>query len=274
MTNICVLKNSLLKTIEVISKKTISTSNCKIISNWNYDYNYGGIDIFETTFVDTLIHSLLMNDEVKTIGWEINYPFNSDGKPWYKSKLDLALGILKERYEPCNYNWEDQSLFSTAIEVKKLRYLKDMDITSEIIIWQDIFKLFGYYSPYSSEIGKEKIMLIFSTVNNEITEIEYFKKEIIKKYKDMDSLKNSEKLIEATLPKGKRNILIDKNDYNLNFILEKLLKWENEEDRKFLIDICKLSIDKPIIKKVDFVYDQKIILKNDTFLMCITQDII
>ncbi|MCW7492537.1 hypothetical protein ND861_09615 [Leptospira sp. 2 VSF19] len=239
------LNDSIKKTLENLKSKSIETLNGNIISSWNETYKYGGTNIFETTFVDALVHSL--SQEEKTIGWEVNYPWNTDGKPWYKCKLDLGLGLIE------NSNTDDQALFEVAVEVKRLPTNSDtgeFSLDSEISIWQDILKLYGYRflndsnnTKLAEKVGNKKIMLTFSSIPR--SNFEKFKANMTSKYMDLQSLIEWKK-------KNKKSDLSSEND--LDFILKNLLKWKVELERRFLLEDCKLQLVKgDIIKTIEFL---------------------
>ncbi|MCW7467670.1 hypothetical protein [Leptospira levettii] len=239
------LKDSIGITLENLKSKSVESLNGNIISSWNETYKYGGTNIFETTFVDALVHSL--SQEEKTIGWEVNYPWNKDGKPWYKCKLDLGFGLIE------NSNTDDQALFEVAVEVKRLPTNSDngeFSLDSEISIWQDIFKLYGYRFlndsnnlKFAEKVGKKKIMLTFSSIPR--ANFEKFKTNMTSKYLELQSLiewKNKYKMPDSS------------NENDLDFILKNLLKWKVESERKFLLEECKLQLVKGnIIKKIEFL---------------------
>ncbi|MGJ4734777.1 hypothetical protein [Leptospira levettii] len=241
------LYRSIKKTLENLKLKSIESLNGNIISSWNETYKYGGTNIFETTFVDALVHSLLQvegNKEEMTIGWEVNYPWNKDGKYWYKCKLDLGLGLIE------NSNTDDQALFEVAVEVKRLpahSETGEFSFDSEISIWQDIFKLYGYRfldnPQFAEKVGKEKLMLTFSSIPR--SNFEKFKTNMTSKYMELQSLiewKNKNKKPDSS------------NENDLDFILENLLKWKVGLDRKLLLEECKLQLaEGNIIKKIEFL---------------------
>lgn len=75
MNNKELLKKALECTLQSLSEKKEQSSKGNIISGWNEEYSYGGFNIFETTFVDTLIFYLKAQGKDMEIGWEVNYPY-------------------------------------------------------------------------------------------------------------------------------------------------------------------------------------------------------
>lgn len=121
MSNLNLFRKSLQEALNKLASKEFVSSNGLLISGWNEQYKDGGINIFETTFVDMLVHEL-SQEEKSIIGWEVNYPWNSDGKLWYRSKLDFAIGLIN----PGNTlkDNKSQALFETAVEVKNFLFIR------------------------------------------------------------------------------------------------------------------------------------------------------
>ncbi|TGK78892.1 hypothetical protein EHQ23_19680 [Leptospira bourretii] len=275
MSNLDLLRKSLKESLNKLASKEVASSNGLLISGWNEQYKYGGVNIFETTFVDMLVHEL-SQEEKSIIGWEVNYPWNSDGKLWYRSKLDFAIGLIDP--ENALKDNKPQALFETAIEVKKLPFdskEEDFSVESEIYIWQDIFKLNGYRYLDSSknprladQVGKEKIMLTFSSVPSD--KLEIFQSEMERKFLDMQTIRNKEKTINGWFSqKTKSQLVLEKefnlNTYDLKFMLLNVLGWTKEKT-KYLVEDCNLQlIEKSIVKKIEFVTDNQ--LNQDQILV-------
>lgn len=282
MTNLDLLIEAIDKTLKSLVEKGEQASNCEIYSSWNTSYNYGGLNIFETTFVDLLVQNL--SDKVKNIGWEVNYPSDEKGKPWYRRKLDLALGKIDRNAEPNSPSL--QVLFETPIEVKKLPVLESenfFSIESELYIWQDIFKLFGYrwidpndQSNLTESVGKNKIMLTFSflKINNSNTK-DYFEKEMHSRFKKLSKLRLKEEVMKAWFSKKKYTEILEgeKNDptsSDLEFILRKVLGW-NELETSDLIEVCEQKFtDNNLVNNLKFIYgpeeENKVLV---TCLLCL-----
>lgn len=265
MNNIDHLKKALEATLSQLSQKKTESSNGKLISSWNDEYNYGGINIFETSFVDALVSNLAVIQAVGSIGWEVNYPWNESDDIWYRKKLDLAIGYIPRDKEPNSDRL--QALFQMPIEVKKLPVDENGDFTveSEMYIWQDIFKLYGYKFTDDSgnkdlreEVGKEKIMLCFSEVENGA--IFEFKKNIKERFVEKIRL-NKKQTFNGRWFSNKdfekieqENQSGEKRDFDLDYLLEKFLYWSNPKDRKYLIETCGLSLNKKkIVKSCEFI---------------------
>ncbi|TGM11083.1 hypothetical protein EHQ82_21320 [Leptospira selangorensis] len=271
MTNQDLLIEAIDKTLKSLVEKGEKASNCDIYSSWNSSYKYGGINIFETTFVDLLVQNL--SKKVENIGWEVNYPSDENGEPWYRRKLDLGLGMIDRKAEPNSSSL--QVLFETPIEVKKLPILEIenfFSVESELYIWQDIFKLFGYRwidpndkSNLIESVGKNKIMLTFSVVKS--SRIEDFKNAMNSRFKNLSTLLNMEEIFKSNwFTKKESDFLRNENitSFDLRFILQKVLGW-NDPESKYLIDFSgQRFTDKSLVRHIKFCcYEDK----NNNYLV-------
>lgn len=259
------LKEALTKTLEQLSNRKSVSSQAKIISSWNEEYDYGGINLFEISFVDALVSNLAAVEGIGSIGWEVNYPWNQNGNIWYRKKLDVAIGHII--VESKRKDREPQALFEMPIEVKKLPVTPlskngDFSVESEMYIWQDIFKLYGYKltddfrcQQLNGQVGKEKIVLCFSEVATGA--IGDFKKNIEKRFVHNMRLKEKETFKGGWLSKKdfeKIELENSEREFDLDYLLEKFLYWFNPNDRQFLIKDCGLSLmDTGIVKSCDFL---------------------
>lgn len=164
-------------------------------------------------------------------------------------------------------NWEPQALFQTPVEVKKLAVdeIGEYSLESEMYIWQDIFKLYGYHSleGLPQEVGVEKIMLTFSSVPaGKTKDFEEAMKEKFLELKSIHYPSDNPSFMNGWLSLAKFDEMkkeLEKGKeynlkYNLEYFLEKILFWEKEKDRKFLTETCGLSLENgKIVKGIDFV---------------------
>jgi hypothetical protein len=269
------LKTALHITLTNLSQQKGETGKENIISGWNDSYQYGGINIFETSFVDALVSSLSKIQDIGMIGWEVNYPWNEEENLWYQRKLDLAIGYIHRDGEPNSKKL--QSLFEMPIEVKKLPLYqintepknRDFSFESELYIWQDIFKLYGYHLKSSNDeeklktkVGKEKIMLTFSEMPNNKEIFDAFKKNIENRFLNLERLKVKESykgqwLSDKAFAKLEKEYSEGKErDFNLEYILEKFLYWSNSDHRDFLIEKCEQAFEpNKIVKGCTFIHE-------------------
>lgn len=211
--SIAILKKAIKLTLSELEKANKDNENIKIVSGRGYESNFGGYNIFETSFVEKLIRNLIKKRYQSPIGWEVAYPENVDG--WEKSKLDLGLGLVDDGKNDKKY------LFKIAIEVKKW----NIEDTIPYNIWEDVFKIIGYSDEDNKDVGKHKYILLFFQNENK---------------SDIENRMN-----QVFIDLGYFGNKLGKEDFS-NF-LKKKLGWKKEKYIKFVLNKLDFNSEKKIL---------------------------
>lgn len=124
-------------------------------------YQLGSHTVFETSIVERLVRRAAEQNE-DCVGWEVTYPYsslesssnNSAQNNWRRSMLDFGLGYVDRSLEERGFH-----LFRFAVEVK--RWGGPLVQPVPFSIWQDIWKLAGYWIPQSTPVINRYMLVVF-----------------------------------------------------------------------------------------------------------------
>jgi len=218
------LKNSIKEVIEKDFKSIEENVNGGMIISGHglgkgENYELKGVNIFETSIVEKLIINLfkILYDKKQIIGWEASYPHEE----WGRSKLDLGLDLIQD----LTY------LFKIAVEVKKIALYDDDFVPYNV--WNDIFKLCGYWVKDRTDVGQDKLVLLFFEMG------EYNEEKAVKLLEN--AFITQETLFNYLNNKVQRNNLniVKENNIYKDFLINEL-KWKaGIEHVLYMLDLQK-----------------------------------
>lgn len=151
------------KLIKIIGQSLVATEMPQICvrSGSTETYDLEPHTVFETSIVERLVRAAGENGE-ECVGWEVAYPFSdlpsSDGNAaqnnWRQSMLDFGLGYQERSYEDIG-----RHVFQFPVEVK--RWAGPEQQPDPGAIWQDVYKLAGYWFPKASLSIHRYMLVVF-----------------------------------------------------------------------------------------------------------------